>query len=140
MPPHPVVLARLIRVTLVALTGTAPLVVSGLAPVTPATAGLDPRLFPGSEVFRELQLTTLACSRENTASDCDRARAEAENLIEHPRLPSSCKDSLWTITQKATVGSTQSFERRRVIDKAAQEVVSLCRQRVKPTREEKKES
>lgn len=132
MPPHPAVLAPLARFTTVVL--------SGATLVTPSMAGLDPRLFPGSEVFRELQLTTLACSRENTASDCERARAEAEKLLEHPRLPSSCKDTLWTITQKATVGATQSFERRRAIDRAAQDVISLCRQRVNPAREEKKES
>ncbi len=87
-----------------------------------------PEAFPAPETFRTLQLTTYACGRENTASSCDRARQLADPLLDHPRLPASCKDVLWRIRQKAVVGTTNSFERRDPIDAAANDVTVFCRQ------------
>ncbi len=100
-----------------------------------AGSGADPLLaapelppFPPSSTFRALQLTTLACSRENTAETCDKARSVADPLLDHPRLPASCKDALWTIRQQAVVAPTNSFSRREVIDRAARNLTTICRQ------------
>lgn len=97
-----------------------------------ARAGSNPETFPPPEVFRKLQLTTYACGRDNTASSCEQARLQADPLLDHPRLPASCKDVLWKIRQKAVAAPTNSFERRDPIDAAANDVTVFCRQRSKP--------
>lgn len=86
--------------------------------------------FPPSADFRSLQLITLACSRENSTEPCARARSLADPLMDHPRLPASCKDVLWTIRQRAVVATSNSFERRERIDRAARRLTSVCRQRL----------
>lgn len=88
--------------------------------------------YPSSSSLRKLQLTTLDCGRDNAAPACDQARAGADGLLDHPRLPGRCKDILWTIRQKATVAPANSLERREPIDAAAREVVVACRQLNRP--------
>jgi hypothetical protein len=102
----------------------------------PLRAEVDPRFFPPADIFRALQLSTLACGRENTISDCESARQQADPLLDHPRLPVSCKDVLWTIEQKARVAASNSFERRNEIDQAARDVTVFCRQRAMPQDEQ----
>ena len=98
-----------------------------------APAGAEPAsLYPPSSTFRSLQLTTLACGRDNDAASCDKARAMADPLLDHPRLSATCKDSLWTIRQKAIAATTNSPERRDAIDRAARDVTVFCRQPGKP--------
>lgn len=96
----------------------------------PLQAAPQPPPFPPSEDFRSLQLITLACSRENSAEPCDRARALANPLLDHPRLPASCKDVLWTILQRAVVAPENNFGRRERIDEAARTLTVLCRQQL----------
>jgi hypothetical protein len=113
------------------LLGTAVLSIGLLGTVISAGAARSappPETFPAPETFRTLQLTTYACGRENTASSCDRARQLADPLLDHPRLPASCKDVLWRIRQKAVVSPANSFERRDPIDAAASDVTVFCRQ------------
>jgi hypothetical protein len=100
---------------------------AGLIGAAPLRAAVDPRFIPPVSVFRELQLITLACGRENTEEPCARARDRADELLDHPLLPVSCKDTLWTITDKATVAPANSFERRSAIDRAAKDLTVLCR-------------
>ena len=90
----------------------------GLLMAGPALADTLPDGFPPPEVFRKLQLTTYACGRENTASSCEQARLQADPLLDHPRLPASCKDVLWKIRQKAVAAPSNGFERRDPIDAA----------------------
>lgn len=99
----------------------------GLIGAAPLRAAVDPRFFPPASVFRELQLITLACGRENSEDPCARARGRADELLDHPLLPVSCKDTLWTITERATVAPANSFERRSGIDRAAKDLTVLCR-------------
>ncbi|MEI8250548.1 MAG: hypothetical protein WCF98_05200 [Synechococcus sp. ELA057] len=88
---------------------------------------LDPQVFPPTTVFRNLQLTTLACSRENTASSCDQSRSQADPLLDHPLLSAGCKDVLWEITQNARTVQTPSLERRDALDKVANQLTIICR-------------
>jgi hypothetical protein len=104
-----------------------------------ASSGTTPETFPPPEVFRKLQLTTYACGRDNAASSCEQARIQADPLLDHPRLPASCKDVLWKIRQKAVTASSNSFERRDPIDAAANDVTVFCRQRPKSTTDTKQE-
>lgn len=90
-------------------------------------------LYPPAAQFRSLQLTTLACGRDNDTVSCNKARAMADPLLDHPRLSASCKDSLWAIRQKAVASAANSPERRDAIDRAAKDVTQLCRQPTKPT-------
>ena len=90
--------------------------------------------FPPSADFSSLQLITLACSRENTAEPCDKARNLANPLLDHPRLPASCKDTLWTIRQRSEVAASNSFERRESIDRAARSLTAVCRQQLPTTK------
>lgn len=94
-------------------------------------APTDPA-FPPASTFRRLQLTSLDCSRENSSGPCDRARAMADPLLDHPRLSGRCKDVLWDIRQKATVAPANSPERREAIDASARDVTVFCRQQVRP--------
>jgi hypothetical protein len=89
-------------------------------------------LYPPASTFRSLQLTTLACGRDNDVASCDKARAMADPLLDHPRLSATCKDSLWTIRQKAIAATTNSPERRDAIDRAAKDVTVFCRQPDRP--------
>lgn len=96
-------------------------------------AGAAPAsLYPPASAFRSLQLTTLACGRDNDTASCDKARAMADPLLDHPRLSATCKDSLWAIRQKAVVAPSNSRERRDPIDRAAKDVTVFCRQPSKP--------
>jgi len=105
----------------------------------PARSGTLPDGFPTPETFRKLQLTTYACGRDNTASSCEQARLQADPLLDHPRLPASCKDVLWKIRQKAVAAPSNSFERRDPIDAAAAEVTVFCRQLPKAKSDAKQE-
>lgn len=104
-----------------------------------ARSGTPPETFPPPEVFRTLQLTTYACGRDNTPSSCEQARLQADPLLDHPRLPASCKDVLWKIRQKAVTAPSNSFERRDPIDAAANEVTVFCRQLPKAKTDSKQE-
>ena len=111
----------------------------GLLMAGPALADTLPDGFPPPEVFRKLQLTTYACGRENTASSCEQARLQADPLLDHPRLPASCKDVLWKIRQKAVAAPSNGFERRDPIDAAANDVTVFCRQLPKAKSDTKQE-
>ena len=96
--------------------------------------------FPSQDSLREVQLAALACARENTASSCDRARSLADPLMDHPRLPASCKDLVWELLQQAKPAASNSFERRAKLDDPAQRLLLVCRseeQPAKPTTPEK---
>jgi hypothetical protein len=88
-------------------------------------------------VFRTLQLTTLACGRENSADRCADARRQADPLLDHPRLPARCKDVLWSIRNLAVEAPSNSLARRDPIDQAAGELTIACRQVVKAKQEDK---
>jgi hypothetical protein len=98
----------------------------------PAT--IRPDEFPPASLFRTLQLTALACGRDNTAERCAEARRLADPLLDHPRLPARCKDVLWSIRNLAVEAPANSLARRDPIDQAAAEVTVACRQvlKVKP--------
>ena len=107
--------------------------VAAAPPPAPAPA-IAPDVFPPASVFRTLQLTTLACGRDNTADRCAEARRQADPLLDHPRLPARCKDVLWSIRNLAVEAPTNSLTRRDPIDQAAAEVTIACRPvlKVKP--------
>lgn len=102
-----------------------------MVPSGPAGAGES--LYPPAGLFRSLQLTALACGRDNDAASCDKARAVADPLLDHPRLSATCKDTLWAIREKAVVAAVNSPERRDGIDRAAKDVTVFCRQPARPT-------
>jgi hypothetical protein len=104
----------------------------GLVPSIAIQAANAADDFPSSELFRNLQLTTLACGRDNSSTPCEQARSQADRLLDHPRLAALCKDTLWTVRQKARVASVNSLERRETIDRAARDLPLLCRQKVQP--------
>jgi hypothetical protein len=112
--------------------GTLSAALLGLVSPSAIGAGAAADDFPSSELFRNLQLTTLACGRENSSAPCEQARSQADRLLDHPRLPVLCKDTLWTVRQKARVASVNSLERREAIDRAAKDLTLLCRQKVRP--------
>lgn len=125
-PPRP---GRQGRPWLLALAGLAALA----APPLRAADALAP--YPSAELWRRLQLSVLTCGRENTASSCEAARQLADPLLDHPRLPSSCKDILWTIREQAVVAASNSVKRRDLLNGAAGDLLPVCRQRelVKPS-------
>jgi hypothetical protein len=108
----------------------APQLVGGALQAAPP-ATYPPEVFPPVSVFRTLQLTTLACGRENTAASCGDARRQADPLLDHPRLPARCKDVLWSIRNLAVDAPSNSMARREPIDQAANEVTIACRQVIK---------
>ena len=85
--------------------------------------------YPATDLFRRLQLDVLACGRDNTPSSCGSARKTADPLLDHPRLPASCKDVLWTIRERAVVAPANSFNRRDQLNSAAADLIPLCRDR-----------
>ena len=89
--------------------------------------------FPTREALREIQLQAYACSRENTARFCDHTVNLADPLMDHPRLPAACKDTIWELLQNAKVMSSNSFQRRDNIDRPARRITVVCANPVKPT-------
>jgi hypothetical protein len=106
----------------------------GLLHGAPLVAGPKDVDYPSTDLFRRLQLDVLDCGRENNATSCDAARKVADPLMDHPRLPASCKDLLWTIREKAVVAPTNTFTRREQLNRAASDLMPICRERdaVKP--------
>lgn len=102
------------------------------APWQPLQAGARQPTFPTNAELREVQLATFACSRENTASECARARKLADPLMDNPLLPSFCKDVVWDIIQKAQPVAVNSYGRRDQLDRAAEQVTRNCREILKP--------
>ncbi|MFM7652960.1 MAG: hypothetical protein ACKO5M_08580 [Vulcanococcus sp.] len=83
--------------------------------------------FPSQDNLRQVQLAALACARENSPASCDQARRLADPLLDHPRLPTGCKDHLWAISQKAQPAASNSFARREAISQPAQLLLLACR-------------
>lgn len=126
------------RVTLTLTMVLAPHLASGpLQAGTPPSPSVPPDVFPPASLFRTLQLTTLACGRENSADRCAEARRQADPLMDHPRLPARCKDVLWSIRNLAVEAPSNSSARRDPIDQAAGEVTLACRQAVKAKPDDK---
>lgn len=93
----------------------------------PALSQQKDEVFPAETVFRELQLSTLSCSRDNSSRSCDPARRQADPLLDHPLLPAGCKDVLWEITQKAVPAVNPSLTRRDGLDQLATQVTIVCK-------------
>jgi len=101
------------------------------APLQPAQAQArqqDPA-FPSEQELRDLQQLVFACGRENSSGPCEQARRRADPLLDHPRLPGSCKDVLWQIREQAVVGSSNSFSRRDQLDRVGLDLLRICQQR-----------
>ena len=116
---------------------------AGLTLATGLTAALTASLPPGAAIaadlpyppaatFREVQLTTFNCGRDNSADTCGQARRLADPLLDNPRLSTACKDALWSVRQLAVVAPQNSPERRDPIDKASRDVAAYCRQAYVP--------
>lgn len=103
---------------------------SGLA----AWAGGAPKEipYPSNETLRQVQLGAVACARDNTAASCSQAKALADPLIDHPQLPSGCKDLLWTITYRAKPADRNTYQRREGLEQPAEAVVRSCQFREPP--------
>ena len=112
---------------------TLPLLISALIA---APAGLQAQTdyvpLPTREELREIQLQAYACSRQNTADGCDRTRSLSDPLMDHPRLPAACKDTLWELLQTAKVVASNSYQRRDSIDRPARRLTVVCANPVKP--------
>lgn len=83
--------------------------------------------FPSQETLRQVQLAALACARENSAATCQRSLALADPLLDHPRLPTACKDLLWSIRERSRPAAVNSLERRDGLSKPAEDLPRLCR-------------
>ncbi|KZR78741.1 hypothetical protein [Prochlorococcus marinus] len=82
--------------------------------------------FPTKEELLSIQLQAYACSRDNDAAACSRTRALIDPLLDHPRLPSSCKDVVWDLLQVANKVPNNSFQRRDTIDQPAKRLSIVC--------------
>jgi len=90
--------------------------------------------FPTKTELRSLQLLAYACSRENTVDTCTRTREIANPLMDHPRLPAACKDTVWELLQEAKPATTNSSQRRDNIDSPARRLTVVCADPAKPSK------
>ena len=81
---------------------------------------------PTKEELRSIQLQAYACSRDNDAEACSSTRELIDPLLDHPRLPSSCKDVVWDLLQVANTVPKNSFQRRDAIDQPAKRLSIIC--------------
>ena len=95
-----------------------------LAPLPAMRAGEI--AYPSTASWRQLQLAVLACGRDNTAASCDPVRSAADPLLDHPRLPASCKDTLWSLRQRAVTASVNSYGRREELNRLAGDLLAFC--------------
>jgi hypothetical protein len=100
----------------------------GLAILAPSAvrAQLKYVAFPTKDELRSLQLLAYACSRENTVDTCTRTREIANPLMDHPRLPAACKDTVWELMQEAKPATNNSSQRRDSIDSPARRLTVVC--------------
>ncbi|MEB3266737.1 MAG: hypothetical protein VKN13_09010 [Cyanobacteriota bacterium] len=106
----------------------AALLIAGLAP----WARANPQaIFPSRDSFRALQLAAQDCGRDNDPASCDRARTGADTLLDHPRLPARCKDTLWEISQQARVAPRNDLARREALNRSGADLLAFCRQQVR---------
>lgn len=105
-----------------------------LAPLAEARSALAQGYvaYPSPETLRDVQLAALACARENTSDTCTQARKLADPLMDHPRLPGGCKDTLWAIIQTAKPASSNTLARRDAIGDPAGRLLLVCRNSEKP--------
>lgn len=105
-----------------------------LAPLAEARSALAQGsvAYPSPETLRDVQLAALACARENTSDTCTQARKLADPLMDHPRLPGGCKDTLWAIIQTAKPASSNTLARRDAIGDPAGRLLLVCRNSEKP--------
>lgn len=103
-------------------------------PTSAGPAGADAYVpLPTTDAVRTIQLSTLACGRDNKAEPCENARRLADPLLDHPRLSALCKDALWSIRQRAVVDpSGNTLARRDPIDRAANDAWAYCRPKPRP--------
>ncbi len=97
-----------------------------LLSATPAFSELEYVPIPTKEELRSIQLQAFTCSRTNEAEACRRTRQMVDPLMDHPRLPSSCKDVVWDLLQVAKTASKNSFQRRDAIDSPARRLSVIC--------------
>lgn len=103
-----------------------------LLSATPAFSELEYVSIPTKEELRSIQRQAFTCSRTNDAEACRRTRQMVDPLMDHPRLPSSCKDVVWDLLQVAKTASKNSFQRRDSIDSPARRLSVIC---INPTRQ-----
>ena len=111
------------------------LTVSALLMLTlglPADASQRPTTWPSKEQLRAVQKEAFNCSRENSAEPCDKTRALADPLMDHPLLPGVCKDVVWTLLERARVSPSNDYKRRDAIDEPARRLTSICAKQAKP--------
>ena len=98
--------------------------ITGVAVLVPGPASqASQAAYPTREALRALQLHTFECARDNQPGPCEQARRQADPLLDHPRLPGSCKDILWQIREQAVVAASNNFARRDRLDRAAVEMM-----------------
>ncbi|MEJ6827720.1 MAG: hypothetical protein QNK79_06265 [Synechococcus sp. ArSW.bin.68] len=90
--------------------------------------------FPTKSELRSLQLLAYACSRENNVESCTRTREIANPLMDHPRLPTACKDAVWELLQETKPATTNSSQRRDSIDSPARRLTVVCADPAKPSK------
>jgi hypothetical protein len=93
--------------------------------------------FPSQETLRQVQLAAMGCARENSNDTCQRSRALADPLLDHPRLPAICKDLVWSIRERSKPAVVNSFERREALIKPAQDLLVICRSQEQQAVQEK---
>ncbi len=93
--------------------------------------------FPAKSELRSLQLLAYACSRENSVESCTRTREIANPLMDHPRLPTACKDAVWELMQEAQPATSNSSQRRDSIDGPARRLTVVCADPEKPSKPNK---
>ena len=82
--------------------------------------------WPSKDQLKAIQFAAYSCSLNNDADSCDRTRALADPLMDHPRLPGLCKDILWSLMEQATVASSNDYKRRDAIDTTARRLAGVC--------------
>ena len=88
--------------------------------------------FPNRDSLQALQLAFLSCARENTAASCTMAVQRADPLLDHPRLPSRCKDLIWELMQQAQSSAENTYRRRQAISQPAERLLLVCRSAESP--------
>jgi len=111
------------------------LTVSALLMLTlglPAEASQRTTTWPSKEQLRAVQKEAFNCSRENSAEPCDKTRALADPLMDHPLLPAVCKDVAWSLMEVARVSPNNDYKRRDAIDEQARRLTRVCAKQAKP--------
>jgi hypothetical protein len=68
----------------------------------------------------------IECAQRNQDAGCLAARQLADRLLDRPNVTALCKDTAYSITQRAVISNQNSYDRKEQLITKANDLMQLC--------------